>query len=266
MPSPAPTVDQSRSYGAGIASLYDDIFPAGEATSEVVRSIASRIPRSPSAPTAVIVEQGAGTGRIAVPLAQHGFHVLAVDSSPELLDILRERIGDVPGVIPIEADIREFDDVKDADAVICVCGTISMLLSDEEQRAALACAARMLRPGGVVIVETHDPTFVRHICAEGMGTWTQACGAGDVVMDAQLLREPRLWQLRSTYRGPDGSREMTEASRLTTPDQLIALASDLGLRPRSASTGWSGEYHAGSGPMFVVELVKQEPQRTPQRS
>ncbi|MCA1791649.1 MAG: methyltransferase domain-containing protein, partial [Thioalkalivibrio sp.] len=64
-------------------------------TDRTLREVRARI-----APPARVVDFGAGTGRLAVPLARDGFRVTAVDPSPAMLERLVENAGQagVPGI------------------------------------------------------------------------------------------------------------------------------------------------------------------------
>jgi SAM-dependent methyltransferase len=60
-----------------------------------------------------ILELGAGSGRITIPLARAGYEVVAVDSSRPMLDKLRARVDALPSSVArritvVEADLRSF--------------------------------------------------------------------------------------------------------------------------------------------------------------
>ena len=60
-----------------------------------------------------VLELGAGSGRVTIPLARDGFEVVAVDRSPEMLDKLRARVAKLPRAVArrvsvIEGDLRDF--------------------------------------------------------------------------------------------------------------------------------------------------------------
>ena len=53
----------------------------------------------------MILDLGAGTGRVAADLAARGHELVALDADPEVLAVLEER---VPNVITVRADVRDF--------------------------------------------------------------------------------------------------------------------------------------------------------------
>ncbi len=88
--------------------------------------------------------------------------VTGIDSSPEMLAALRAA-GDGEDPAPVEAvlaDIRTYTSQRTAGLVYCVCATLSMLLTPEDQRQAVARAARLLVPGGRFVLETHNKPAV----------------------------------------------------------------------------------------------------------
>ena len=105
---------------------------------------------------------GCGTGQLSESLAPFVGRVVAVDASPEMLDAARARLAECPNVetragtleaLPVE------DGALDAAVVFLVLHYVA------EPAAALAEAARALRPGGrllVVDMAPHDREEYRH--------------------------------------------------------------------------------------------------------
>ena len=74
-----------QSYGDGFADVYDDWYADisdVEATTATLKALAAEGP---------VLELGIGTGRLALPLAATGVVVAGVDSSPAMLDRLRDK-------------------------------------------------------------------------------------------------------------------------------------------------------------------------------
>ncbi len=72
-----------------------------------------------------ILDAGCGTGALAVEAARRGAHVVAIDLSPTLVDLARERLpSDLPGSIDfrsgdmLDAALGEFDYVVGMDSLI----------------------------------------------------------------------------------------------------------------------------------------------------
>jgi SAM-dependent methyltransferase len=111
-----------------------------------------------------ILELAAGTGRLAIPLAEAGHRVTAVDIDPAMLDRARralERAGPTAAgrVELVEADLV---DLERADAGSYRLGFIGLnslflLATREAQRAAVRTLARHLAPGGLAVVDVWLP-------------------------------------------------------------------------------------------------------------
>ncbi len=97
-----------------------------------------------------VLELGVGTGRIAVPIAAAGVHVVGVDLSAGMLDVARER-AELAGV---ELDLRHgdmrdppLDDAERFPLVICPFRSLLHLETDADRRLALQAVSRGLSPG-----------------------------------------------------------------------------------------------------------------------
>ena len=105
-----------------------------------------------------VVELGVGTGRIAVPIAADGIHVIGVDSSRGMLDVCARRAA----LAGVEVDLR-VGDLRDPPVrervplVICPFRSYLHLQTDEERREALAAARTLLRPDGRLAFDVFTP-------------------------------------------------------------------------------------------------------------
>lgn len=143
--------DQGRSIVFdGAAEFYDETrgFPPGEE-----RAVAELFVRAGAlTPASRTLEIGVGTGRIALPLAARAGFYAGIDLARPMMDRLRAKQSGEP-VALIQGDITRLP-LKTAafDAVVAV--HIFHLVPG--WRAALAEAARALRPGGLLLVGRND--------------------------------------------------------------------------------------------------------------
>jgi SAM-dependent methyltransferase len=153
-----------------------------------------------------VVELGVGTGRIAVPVASAGVPVIGVDSSVGMLEVCRRR-AEAAGVSRL-VDLRRGDlrNPPVTERVRLVTSPFRALLhaeTDEDRRAALAAAYRLLVPGGRFVFDVFAPSSAD--VAETNGRW--------------LERERGIWEradwdverrvLTLSVRGEDAETSMT---------------------------------------------------------
>lgn len=104
-----------------------------------------------------ILELGAGSGRVAAPLAQDGHDVTAIDASPTMLGLGCERMR-AAGVRIVQSDMRSLPDgLGEFDLILCALGTFQHLLRRADQLAALESAARLLAPSGQLALDVTAP-------------------------------------------------------------------------------------------------------------
>ena len=214
-----------RSYGDAFADVYDDWYAdVTDVTATVGRMVEL------AGPDGRVLELGAGTGRLAVPMAHAGLAVTGLDSSEAMLSRLAER--DPDGTVErICGDM--VDDLPDGpfDVVLVAFNTIFNLLGDGEQQRLFERVADRLATGGAFVVEAFVP-----------GDHTAGADSSDVSL--RTLAVDRVVLSVSVDR-PDDQRaegqfvEFTErggvrlrpwAIRWATPDQLDEMATRAGLR------------------------------------
>lgn len=109
----------------------------------------------------IAVDLGAGPGLYAVPLAERGFSVVAVDQCAALLSDLRERAeshGVAEAIRTIAGDLRDFWRYleRPADVVVCLGDTLTHLPSRAAVDALIKDVATALVPGGCFATTFRD--------------------------------------------------------------------------------------------------------------
>ena len=101
-----------------------------------------------------ILEIGAATGSYTLELARRGYTVTAVDLSPTLLELCRERVageGLEKNVRFFVADARYLGDIKgDTFDAVLLMGPLYHLVLEEDRKTALKEAFNWLKPGGAI--------------------------------------------------------------------------------------------------------------------
>jgi SAM-dependent methyltransferase len=106
--------------------------------------------RSLPDPPAAVLDVGGATGVYAGPLAETGYRVQVVDPVPEHV----AEAAALPGVSATVGDARALPAADRSADVVLLLGPLYHLLERTERVAAWQQAARVLRPGGVVVAAT----------------------------------------------------------------------------------------------------------------
>ena len=107
-----------------------------------------------------VVELGVGTGRIAIPTAAAGVHVIGVDSSARMLEVceLRAREAGVSDRLDLRlGDLRRPPVDERVPLVTCPFRAYLHLTTDEERLEGLGAAHTLLRPDGRLIFDVFAP-------------------------------------------------------------------------------------------------------------
>lgn len=100
----------------------------------------------------LMLELGCGTGKMTEIMAGHGFDMIGVDSSVEMLQIARDR--DVHGdPLYLLQDMRDFELYGTVRAVISVCDSINYIIRPEELLKVFRLVNNYLDPGGIFIFD-----------------------------------------------------------------------------------------------------------------
>ena len=100
-------------------------------------------------PEVVVGDLGCGSGRIAATIAPYARSLVAVDSSPEMLEVARGRLAGFDNVQVVQGRIEELP-LEPASLDLAL--VVHLLHHVADPSAALAEVAHVLRPGGRVVV------------------------------------------------------------------------------------------------------------------
>jgi ubiquinone/menaquinone biosynthesis C-methylase UbiE len=179
-------------------------------------------------PGARVLDLACGTGRISVPLAEQGFDVAGIDISNRVLGVAREAAPDLDFR---QGDIRELPwEDGSFDAVINMWTAFGYFDSQAEDERALAEVARVLRPGGVFILDTvNQAALIRGFQHQG---WSE-------LADGTLMLEKRVHDLATgrsqafwTFLKDGGKRELAFDHRVYTVAEYGELLDRAGFHER----------------------------------
>ncbi len=173
-PARADAGEGAESEYDSIAGLYDDwhVSVTEDVDFYVGEAVADGGP---------VVELGVGTGRIAVPTAQAGVHVIGVDSSAAMLEECRRRAAEasVSDMIDLRlGDLRDPPVPERVSLVTCPFRALLHLDSDADRLRALNAAYSLLTSGGRFIFDIFAPS--REDIEETDARWCE--------------REPGIWE------------------------------------------------------------------------
>ncbi|WP_121750538.1 class I SAM-dependent methyltransferase [Streptomyces sp. E2N166] len=227
-----PNSGDSSAYGESLADIYDSLYPtSGPAVDSMVAFLQELRPAPAS-----LLELGVGTGRLAIPLAAHGYRVHGVDASPAMLAKLHE--NDTTGeVTTAVGDFAALAVEERYDLVLTALNTFFMLPTQEQQIDCLRGIHDALADGGAAVFETYNPQTYHRL--------TEATTrVGHLAPDALLLDTIQVNQaLQSvlvvhTVMGSGRLRKVPEVSRYAWPAEFDVMARLAGLRVVGRWADW----------------------------
>lgn len=234
---------------AALARLYDLDLEDDPGDLDLLIALAARA-------NGPILELAAGTGRLAVPLAEAGHEVTGVDTDPAMLARARDR-ADAAGrdvarrVLLVDGDARSIR-LGNAGAFTLAfvpLNSIFLMGSRADQAAVLGTLAAHLAPGGIAMVDAWlpsvedlarydgrlvlewvrlDPASGRLVTKSGSAVYdaTSASVTLTTVFEEGLPGEPAIRWVR------------VDRMRLVSPDELAAFAEAAGLVVETLAGGY----------------------------
>jgi SAM-dependent methyltransferase len=210
-----------------------------------------------------VLELGAGTGRVALRLAEAGLDVVALDLSAPLLDELRERAASRGlGLETVRADARRLELDRDFAAILAPMQFVHLLGGSAARAALLSEAKGHLTEGGILAAAVLadyagagevDPGLPPLPDVRELDGWIYSSLPIEVAAVAGGLEIRRLRQVVA----PDGElSEQTDAIHLDllTAEEFEAEAEAVGLRQRERIEIAATDDHVGST-ICVLEVV-----------
>jgi SAM-dependent methyltransferase len=217
-----------------------------------------------------ILEVGAGSGRLTLPLARSGADVVAVDLSAAMLARLVSRLAREP------LDVRRRVRVVRADAmrlplrgrfplILFPYYTLNYLLTADAQRRALADAAALLALGGCVLVDVFVPharlafcppeAMLRRDTLHGDGRRVRAWIGYALDPATQVERRRHIFETRQRD-GRVDRREFGTERRWITSGEMPRLAAGAGLTVERATAGY-GDTPAHPGAEQILYTLRR---------
>ena len=135
------------------ASIYDEVYERtfgsfiDDLTSRNLDIISEYAPAN-----CEILDVGAGTGRLSIPLSEKGYSVTALDPSDKMLQVLNSK--DPKGKVhTVTSSIQNLDLQNTFPFIVCVFSVFCYLTTEQELKKAVASIAKHLAPEGRVLID-----------------------------------------------------------------------------------------------------------------
>ncbi len=229
-----------------IARLYDPW------SSSVIEDISFYVEEALAARGGPVLELGVGTGRIAIPTALAGVHLIGVDSSPGMLAVCLERARQAGVADRLDlrlGDLRRPPVDKRVALVTCPFRAYLHLADDAERLEALRAARDLLRPDGRLVFDVFAPS--REDIEDTDGRWIEREPGIDERADWDLVAQ----RLTLSVRGASG--ESTMQLSWLEPERWHSLLAEAGFEV-AACYGWFDRrpYAGGEDTVWIAHVRK----------
>jgi SAM-dependent methyltransferase len=231
-------------YGANIADDYDAIYEGAFDTAGAVDRLVQL------AEEGSVLELGIGTGRLALPLVEHGLSVHGIDGSAEMLRLLREK----PGGDRIETSLGDFSELRlsppaQFSLVVLAVNTIYALADQDAQVRCFATAAHHLRPNGRFVVEAWVPESLP--AGQSLRPRKLSPGFVGLVIADHDPASQTLATTQIVLGGEVGVRVFPVVHRYVWPSELDLMARIGGLELECRWADWRGAPFGPTSPNHV---------------
>jgi SAM-dependent methyltransferase len=163
LPASDPSVDFYDSDYPGVGTSphpqnFDDVVPLQGLAHDIERYLG--LAREAEG---AVLELCCGTGRVAIPLARAGVHIVGVDISAAMLDRCRAKLSHEPEQVVSSIELLQQDIVRldlggrTFPLAILAFNSLLLLTDRRDQQAALLRIAHHLEPGGRVAIDVINP-------------------------------------------------------------------------------------------------------------
>jgi SAM-dependent methyltransferase len=196
-----------------IADEYDERIPGNGVVDDIFTESELDFLLGKVRPEDDVLDMGCGTGRFTVPLAQRVASVSGLDLSPMMLTMARKKLADEG----LAGDLREGDmaalPFADASFDVVVSMLALMHVPREDRQQVFREAARVLRPGGRLLVGVKNSVFERLF----RGDRFAAVDITDVASEELI------------FTGTRSGSDMVAPWHSFSPDELASLSAVAGL-------------------------------------
>ena len=204
-----------------------------------------------------VLDLGCGTGMLACRMAAAGLRVTGADPARGMLAVARTRAG-ADAVTWFASNGQSLDLPRRFDLIYMTGHAFQAVLTDADQTAVLAAAARHLKPDGRMAFETRNPARRAWLdwTPERDRSVAEVEGHGRVeeTHDARENPSTGLIDITARYRFLDRGGELVGRSRLRFigRDHLAGLLAAAGLAPLAWYGDWDRAPFTDASPEIIV--------------
>ena len=156
--------DNTCAYGS-FASVYD-IFMDNIPYEEWCAYLTGLL-REYNIEDGLVLELGCGTGNATRILSSAGYDMIAVDNSPDMLEIAMEKKAeDDQDILYLLQDMRDFELYGTVRAVVSICDSMNYITEKEDLLEVFRLVNNYLDPGGIFLFDLNTPYKYREILGE----------------------------------------------------------------------------------------------------
>jgi SAM-dependent methyltransferase len=245
-------------YGDEVAATYDD-DTADMSTPGALAPIIAVLEEF--AGTGPILELAIGTGRVALPLAQRGHHVVGIELAPAMVARMRAKQGRDGAAVPVvlgDMTSAQAPGVGSFSLVYLVYNSLMNLTSQEAQVRCFENAAAHLAAGGHFLVEILVPALRRLPAGERFVVFDQS--DSHVGIDEYDTATQDLWSHHISFLPGGQVRRASPPFRYAWPAELDLMARLAGLRLVRRWGDWDKSDFTGESTKHVSVWQKAGPQ------
>jgi SAM-dependent methyltransferase len=213
-----------------------------------------------------VLELGCGTGRVLVPLAQHGYTLFGLDHDAGMLTFLKRNIpeGCTGSIHVFQADMTNFRLGRRFPLIVMPCNTLSTL-NGEARRTAFRRVDDHLSTGGIFAASRPNPAVLAELPAVGeaeVEEWLVGPHSGEQVqVSSEWEKTAREFILRWHYDilNPDGSQERHTVEShhdLATREETLRDAAAAGLEILEEFGDFDGSPYARDAADLILVFGK----------
>lgn len=150
--------DVVQDHYARIADLYDHVVPYRDRPDVPFFVGMATGARGP------VLEVGCGTGRVLIPCARAGVHMVGIDLSVRMIEICHHRLQHESDEVRsrvqlVHDDMRHFDLGRTFALAMLPFRSFQHVITVDDQVASLRCIRSHLEPGGQLVLDVFNPSL-----------------------------------------------------------------------------------------------------------